>query len=428
MKELTASIMTTNPNPKSTAPLGLGSSLRSDSEWLLPVVMLFVIIIAAVAFKLHQQSVDFTQAVNTGRNVVNYAANLLAALSDAETGQRGFLLTGRDEYLEPFKSGGKRSTELLASLLQITVNDPQQHQRTEAIRLLTEEKFAELNLTIKLFKTEGRKAALAVVNMDSGKNSMDQIRQIIQEIEAAEYNKLAPNVSATNKYERRAVSVVVGGSIALVVLLVMTLIIIKLANPQRDSHARQLRDHQALVLDLANDSITIRDNQDRVTYWNQGAQRLYGWSKEDALGQVTHTLFQTQFPEPLAEIQTQLLAQGDWKGELKHILRDGSLITVDSNWPLQRDDTNGLASVLEINTDITARKQAEREAGERTAELKAVNKELEEFAYVASHDLKAPLRVIDNASKWLEEDLQEHLTGEIAENLKPDARPRQAHG
>jgi PAS domain S-box-containing protein len=184
----------------------------------------------------------------------------------------------------------------------------------------------------------------------------------------------------------------------------------------RERDEKLLRD-QARVLDLANDSIMIRDNQDRVTYWNQGSQRLYGWSKEEALGQVTHALFQTQFPQPLAEIRTQLLAQGYWKGELSHIRRDGSRITLASNWTLQRDDANDLASVLEINTDITLRKQAEREAAERSVQLKAVNKDLEEFAYVASHDLKAPLRVIDNASKWLEDDLQEHLTGEIAENL-----------
>ncbi|AXC11399.1 diguanylate cyclase/phosphodiesterase (GGDEF & EAL domains) with PAS/PAC sensor(s) [Acidisarcina polymorpha] len=187
---------------------------------------------------------------------------------------------------------------------------------------------------------------------------------------------------------------------------------------------RSLRE-QALIIDMAEDTVFIRDGKDRVTYWNQGAQRLYGWSKEEALGHVTYVLLKTKFPQPLADIKAQLLSQGYWNGELVHTRRDGSLVTVVSSWTNRHDEITGEVSVLEINHDITARKTAEEELARNRREiergsirLRAVNKELEQFAYAASHDLKAPLRVIDNASQWLEEDLAEHLTTETRETMR----------
>jgi PAS domain S-box-containing protein len=117
--------------------------------------------------------------------------------------------------------------------------------------------------------------------------------------------------------------------------------------------------HQALMLDQANDTIFIRDHEDRITYWNQGAQRLYGWSREEALGQASHSLFRTQFPQPLEEIKAHLRARGHWQGELVHTCRDGSQVTVSSSWTLQPDDGSQTSSVIETSHDITARKQAE---------------------------------------------------------------------
>src|SRR5271165_4430099 len=121
---------------------------------------------------------------------------------------------------------------------------------------------------------------------------------------------------------------------------------------------KTLRD-QALILDLANDSIFIRDTEDCITYWNQGAQRLYGWSKEEAIGNVTHTLLKTQHPQSLHNINAQLLATGHWEGELVHTRRDGALVTVASSWTLQRDEANSPVSVIEMNYNITARKDSE---------------------------------------------------------------------
>jgi PAS domain S-box-containing protein len=404
--------VTTAMQPPRTSPL---LSFRR-AEWLLPVAILFLITIGAFAFQLRRRSEMFSQDVSAGRDVVEHVTSLLGALDDAETGQRGFLLTALEEYLEPFHSGAERVPKELAALQQAAGSDPELRARVEAIRLLTAKKFSEMDLTIRLFSRFGPEAALKEVKTGVGKQTMDQIRALCHQIESSEYARLNKNSNETARYGQEALLVTTIGSTALVVLLIVALILIRSANEQRDLNIGQLRD-QAFMLDLANDTIFIRDSQDRIIYWNQGAQRLYGWSKEEALGQVTHSLFKTQFPQPLADIQAQLLAQDHWNGELRHTRRDDSLITVASTWTLQHDKSNHLASVLEINHDITARKEAERRLLERSIQLEAANKELEEFAYVASHDLKAPLRVIDNASKWLEEDLAGHLTDETREHL-----------
>ena len=118
---------------------------------------------------------------------------------------------------------------------------------------------------------------------------------------------------------------------------------------------------QAVILDLANESIFMRDVNDLVTYWNQGAERLYGWTREEALGRVTHELLHTVFPQPLALIRTELLDKGSWQGELVHTTREGSVVTVTSSWTLQRDELGEPISIIEINHDITARKRAEGE-------------------------------------------------------------------
>lgn len=130
---------------------------------------------------------------------------------------------------------------------------------------------------------------------------------------------------------------------------------------------------QSLLLDLARDTIFIRDHEDRITYWNKGAERLYGWSQQEALGQVTHLLLATRFPQPLDEIAAHVLATGSWNGELVHTRRDGSLLTVVSSWTLQRV-TPHRSSVLELNYDITARKKAELELVNSRARLDAIFK------------------------------------------------------
>ncbi|MCT7963820.1 PAS domain S-box protein [Laspinema sp. D1] len=117
---------------------------------------------------------------------------------------------------------------------------------------------------------------------------------------------------------------------------------------------------QIEMLDQANDSIIIRDLNNQIEYWNQGAQRLYGWSLTEVRGEYIHEFLQTRFPEPLSEIMAICLREGHWRGELVHTKRDGTPVVVESRWSLQRDEQNHPRAILEINTDISDRKQAEQ--------------------------------------------------------------------
>ena len=75
--------------------------------------------------------------------------------------------------------------------------------------------------------------------------------------------------------------------------------------------------------ELINDSAVTRTMEGRISFWNHSAEKLYGWRKEEAIGRVSHDLLQTQFPKPLEEIESELLRNGRWEGELVHTTQDG---------------------------------------------------------------------------------------------------------
>src|SRR4030095_15404989 len=105
--------------------------------------------------------------------------------------------------------------------------------------------------------------------------------------------------------------------------------------------------------------IFVRDWNDIITYWNRGAEERYGWTRKEAVGQVSHELMQTRFPAPIEEIEAELIRTGRWAGELIHSKRDGTQVVVASRWSLQRDDAGNFLAVLETNNDVTERKRDE---------------------------------------------------------------------
>src|SRR5262245_24051011 len=123
--------------------------------------------------------------------------------------------------------------------------------------------------------------------------------------------------------------------------------------------AQQVLREQARLLDLTHDTIFVRNMNDVITFWNRGAEELYGWKAEQAIGKVTHKLLRTIFPPAHERNLANVLRADRWEGELVHARRDGTQVVVSSRWSLLRDTRGQPTAVLETNTDITERRRTE---------------------------------------------------------------------
>lgn len=134
--------------------------------------------------------------------------------------------------------------------------------------------------------------------------------------------------------------------------------------------------HLSLLTDLMNfaaDAILMHDPLSRVIFWNHGAERLYGWSEQEALGRLSYTLLETHYPQSRTVTDTTLEQQGQWEGELTHTCRDGRKVLVESRQALIRDSQGEPLAIMEVNRDITERHT--REQTERTSYAETVERE-----------------------------------------------------
>jgi PAS domain S-box-containing protein len=132
---------------------------------------------------------------------------------------------------------------------------------------------------------------------------------------------------------------------------------------------------QAEILKLA--QVMVRDTKGRIDVWSGGLEKLYGYTREEAVGRISHELLHTQFPGPLEQIEKRLDHEGTWEGELVHRTRDGRLVIVATAWVLHRVGHGKPSLVVESNADITVRKQTEQRLAKKTQELISTQQSLE---------------------------------------------------
>ena len=182
------------------------------------------------------------------------------------------------------------------------------------------------------------------------------------------------------------------------------------------ARSRELAAHIAL-LDLVPDAIFARDADRRITFWNHGAQATYGFSPGEAVGVQPHDLLHTEYPKPQEEIEQLVTETGGWEGDLVQHTKDGRRLVVESRWAAQYDESGGMAGLLEVNRDITARLESQAALLELQAETERERMQnqlhqaqrLESLGQLAggiAHDFNNLLAVIINYAAFIAEDLE----------------------
>lgn len=178
------------------------------------------------------------------------------------------------------------------------------------------------------------------------------------------------------------------------------------------------------LLHLSRDPVLVRGHGDVITFWNRGAEEIYGWSAAEAMGRRTHDLLQTRFPIPLEKIQAELEKSGRWQGELVHTRRDGALVTVQSRWSVQRNAAGETVSVLEANDDITERRAAENLLGASQAIYLAAAQGLTQTGSIAWNTATGGLEWSEETFRIVGMDPATPLSVEVIQNIiHPDDTP-----
>ncbi|KPQ44324.1 MAG: sensory transduction histidine kinase [Candidatus Methanoperedens nitroreducens] len=173
--------------------------------------------------------------------------------------------------------------------------------------------------------------------------------------------KLAPN-----KYEIRLIDR--NGSIKDIFLNIAMIpgtkkSIVSLMDITEHKRSEEQVREQAALLEKAQDAILVRNLEDSITYWNKSAQRLYGWTAQEAIGKNASELLYKDIEDSSRHIEARksVVERGEWNGDLYHVTKDGREIIVESRWTLMHDNKGKPKSILAINTDITEKKKLEEQ-------------------------------------------------------------------
>ena len=357
--------------------------------------------------------------------VLTSVDRLFSELQDAETGERGYLITRMPSFLSPYEAAVTRVEGHVRDLSNLVSDRPEQKARVDKLGKLVEQRLFLLENGVALGRgtlPQNREALQTV--MLRGKNVMDRIRQVTQSMKSSEYRRLRRRSLQFFKAKKKILPFVGSGLAVSVLMIGFSAVFLSREIDRRlraEQKARQYGDEIRDLYDYAPCGYHSVDENGTFLRINETELEWLGYRREEIEG--VKSIFDLVCPEDQSRYRE--VFQGMLRGEpvrdlrLRFVRKDGSLLPVLLNASVLRDVSGKFLSTRGVLLDMTEKLGDEekildlnRTLLERNIQLEVTNGELEGFSYSVSHDLRAPLRAIDGFSRILEDDYAGKLDAE----------------
>ena len=376
---------------------------RNFDRGMLAVIGLLVALIAANAAIAYYNIVDLYHArvrVGTSRQVQASLKDLLSSVKDAETGLRGYVITGDEGHLKHFFAARRSVDGYVKRIDEMTRGNPTQQDRLPTLRQRIEERLLELNYTLEVMRTQGFGPAREILLTDWGRITMDALRAEIEEMLAEETRVL----DARNTVSLQSMDIAHASSIfaALLGMLMVAALVLQMRRNfiARDRSAAVLRDQRELfrtTLASLLEAVVTTDTQGRITYMNESAATLTGWRADEAVGKPVGEVVRVvddRLRQPVENSAQRALREArDVPVAHRFLLvartGEGHTPIDDSAAPI-RDPQGHITGAVLVFRDISQRKRSQDA-------LIEADRRKDEFLAVLAHELRNPLAPLRNA-------------------------------
>jgi len=351
--------------------------------------LIVVLLALNVWFAYHniRQMNDDERSVTQTQNVLSALENIISLVKDAETGQRGYIITGEPTYLEPYNAAIATMNDRIGLLEQLTRNNPAQQTHLAALKTHLANRLNVLQERIVLRNEKGFDAAREAILTGRGKFEMDELRKRVNEMASIEQQLLtARSLRAERSYRIALLTTVIADLFALGMVGAFIFLLRRhlLARERAAAAIHEQREMFRTTIASIGDAVMTTDTQGRVAYLNAVAQSLTGWTQEAALGEPVGTVFRIVNEQTRAAVENpvaRVLREGVVVGLANHtilISKDGTERPVDDSAAPIRDQKGHVAGVVMVFRDVTERRRAENALRESEEKLRRQAQELEQ--------------------------------------------------